>query len=208
MKRLLIIGASGHGKVVADIAMLNGYQEIAFLDDNPTIKQCAGHSIIGKSIDAEKLNASQVSDFFVAIGNNKIREQIYLKLYELGLNIVSLVHPNAIIASNVHIGNGTVIMAGVIINPESIIGKGCIINTGATIDHDDKISDFVHISVGAHLCGTVSVGKTTWVGTGTIICNNISVCSNSVLGAGTVVIENISKSGTYIGVPSRKVLGS
>jgi len=202
-RRLLIIGASGHGKVVADIARLNDYLEVYFLDDNARIKDCNGCPVIGKSTDAETLNASQISDFFVAIGNAVIRENIMNRL--ANFNVISLIHPSAVVAEDVHIGIGTVVMAGAVINPGTIIGKGCIINTGATIDHDNTIADFVHISVGAHLAGKVEINKSTWVGIGTVISNNIRICEEVILGAGTVVIKNIEKSGTYVGTPARRI---
>ncbi len=202
--RLLIIGASGYGKVVADIAIkMNKWQRIAFLDDNESIKLCMGLDVIGKSTDA--FTYIEDSDFFVAIGNNATREKIQDKLITEDASIVSLIHPNAVIGTAVEIGIGTAVMAGVAINSPSRIGKGCIINTSCSLDHDNVIEDYVHISPGANLAGTVKVGKGSWIGIGSTISNNVNICSSCILGAGAVVVKDIIEPGTYVGVPVRRV---
>ncbi len=205
-RKVIILGASGHGKVVADIAKQCGYEEIVFLDDNETVKSCMGYPVIGKISEIKNNEAknAQDADFFVAIGNSKIREKLQKQLEKEKLNVVNLIHPKAIIASDVEIGKGTVVMAGAVINAGSRIGKGCIINTGATVDHDNEIGDYVHISVGSHLAGTVKVEKSTWIGIGAIVSNNICICSDCMIGAGAVVVNNIYISGTYIGVPAKR----
>lgn len=201
---LIIIGASGHGKVVADIAFkLNMWENIVFLDDDESIKICMGYKVIGKTFDAEKYRDK--ADYFVAIGNNLIREKIFNKLKKLDLNIITLIHPNSQIGLNVEIGLGTVVMAGSVINSSSRIGEACIINTCSSVDHDNMIEDFVHISPGVRLAGSVNVGKGSWLGIGSIVSNNLSICCNCKLGAGTVVIKDIIESGTYVGVPARKL---
>lgn len=197
LNRLVIIGASGHGKVIADIAVKCGYQDIVFLDDNEKVKECAGFLVIGKVSDAVTMN----DDKIVAIGNAEIREIIQSKLS----NLVTLIHPNAVVSRRVEIGEGTVIMAGAVINSDVIIGKGCIINTGASVDHDCKIGDFVHVSVGAHVAGTASIGRNTWVGAGATVSNNVSICDHCMIGAGAVVVNDVVNSGTYVGVPVRKI---
>ncbi len=199
MNRLIIIGASGHGKVVADIARLNGYEDIVFLDDNPELKECASFPIIGSNTMTPELDG----EIFIAIGDGSIRMKL-MKQNE-GRIFPILIHPRAVIANDVLIGAGSVIMAGVVINPGVKVGKGCIVNTSSSIDHDCIVGDFVHVSVGAHLCGTVSVGETTWIGTGATVSNNINICSNICVGAGAVVINDINENGTYIGVPAKKV---
>ena len=200
MNRLIIVGASGHGKVVADIAILNGYKEIVFLDNNPTISACAGFRVIGPDSMAAELDG----DLFIAVGNGKIRRQL------MGVNsnrhFPILVHPDAVIAKGTAIGDGTVIMAGTVINPGVRIGRGCIINTCSSVDHDCVIGDFVHIAVGSHLSGTVKVGNETWIGVGATVSNNVNICGRCIIGAGAVVIKDIEEKGTYIGVPAKKKL--
>lgn len=196
VRKLVIIGASGHGKVIADIAVKNGYKEIVFLDDDDQRKECAGFPIVGKTSEANKIVGHKI----VAIGNAVIRERI-----QSGLNdVVTLIHPSAVISRRTEIGEGTVIMAGAVVNSDTVIGKGCIINTGASVDHDCRIDDYVHVSVGAHVAGTCEIGIRTWLGAGATISNNINICGDCMIGAGAVVIKDIEKPGTYIGVPAKE----
>ena len=199
MNRLIIVGASGHGKVVADIAALNGYTDIVFLDDDESKKKCWKYDVIGKSMEAPE------GDMFVAVGKCEIRKK--LMEYYKDRHFPVLVHPGAIIADGVKIGEGTAVMAGAVINPEAVIGRGVIINTASSVDHDCVVEDYAHISVGAHLSGTVSIGKGTWIGAGATVSNNISICSNCIIGAGAVVVKDITEPGTYVGVPVRKIKG-
>ncbi|AYQ61070.1 acetyltransferase [Enterococcus faecium] len=197
LKKLIIIGASGHGKVVADIAVKRGYEKIVFLDDNENVIECGGFPVVGKVAEAVDMQ----DDKIVAIGNSKIREHIQSNLS----NVITLIHPNAVISRRVKIGKGTVVMAGVVINSDVVVGDGCIINTGATVDHDCKIGDYSHISVGAHISGTVYIGSNVWIGAGAVVSNNLSIFSECMIGAGTVVIKNIEKAGTYVGVPAKEI---
>lgn len=197
--KLTIIGASGHGKVVAEIASLCGYDEIEFLDDNESLDSCGSWSVVGKTDKALEAN----NDVFVAIGNGTIRKRIMERLS--GKQIPILVHPSAIVSNDVKIGDGTVVMAGAVINPGVTIGEGCIINTSSSVDHDCVIGDYVHVSVGAHLSGTVTVGDLTWIGAGATVSNNVSICGGCMIGAGAVVIKDIDIQGTYIGVPVKMI---
>lgn len=203
MKKLIILGASGDGKVVADIALKNEYREIVFLDDNNKIKECLGFPVIG-TVSAYKEYVNEC-DFFIAIGNPATRKRIYENLIADGCSVVTLIHPSAIIAESAAIGCGSVVMAGAVINPSVRIGNGCIINTCASVDHDCILGDFVHVSVGAHLAGTVVVNEATWVGIGAVVSNNLEITSECMIGAGAVVVENINEKGTYVGVPARKI---
>lgn len=202
MNKLVIIGASGHGRVIADIAEKNGYTDIVFLDDNKSVKFCSKYPVVG---DCSTAMDNKNADFVVAIGNSKIRRKIQCSLIESGLRIVSLVHPAAVVASDAKIGEGTVLMAGAVVNPNVEIGRGCIINTCASVDHDCCIGDFVHVSIGAHVAGTVKIGDNTCVGAGATISNNIDIVPDCVIGAGAVVIKSIGEQGTYVGVPAVKI---
>lgn len=197
MKKLVIIGASGHGKVIADIATLNGYEDIVFLDDDENIKTCAGFPVVGRVADGVVMTGDKI----VAIGNAETRERIQGKLD----NVVTLIHPNAVISRRVQIGRGSVIMAGAVINSDSVVGNGVIINTGASLDHDCVIEDFAHVSVGAHIAGTVRVGRRAWIGAGAVVINNLNICGDCMIGAGAVVVRDISEPGTYIGLPAKRL---
>lgn len=198
-KPLIIVGASGHGSVAQEIAELQGYESIYFLDDAVP----AGANVLGRIADFEGYLEDCV--FFVAIGNNNVRERIYNQLKSKGARLVSLIHPNATVSGRARVGDGVFIMAGAVVNVNAVIGNGVIVNTCSSVDHDCVLKDFSHISVGAHLAGTVEIGERTLVGAGATVINNLSVCDDCIVGAGAVVIRNICIKGTYVGVPTRRI---
>lgn len=202
MKNVVILGASGHAKVVAEIIIKSGDNVVGFLDDN--IKLLSKKVYLDKKVLGTLANIDKYQDsyFIIGIGNNKIRKDISLKYNNL--KWYTAIHPNAIIANDVKIGEGTAIMPGVVINPGTIIGKHCIINTSSSIDHDNVINDFVHLSPGAHLAGTVTVGEGTWVCIGASIINNVTIGKNNIIGAGAVVLKDILENDKIcIGIPAQ-----
>ncbi len=204
MRRLLVMGAGGHGKVCADIAIkMKKWDKIVFLDDKEGIKECMGFPVIDKLSAA--LCYRENTDYFVAIGDNGIREQIQEKLEWEGVSLAILLHPDAVVGLSVKIGKGSTIMAGAIINSGSQIGKGCVVNTGSSIDHDNIIEDYVHISPGVRLAGNVKIGRGSFIGVGSTVRNNITICSGCQTGAGAVVVKNIEKKGIYIGIPAQRL---
>lgn len=192
-RQIAIIGAGGHGRVVADIARLCGYDSILFFDD----QELPGRAGTVGDVDAY-LNAS---DVFVAIGNNTVRKNITERLAK---KPVTLIHPQAVVARDVELGCGVVVMAGAVINPGAKIGDGVIINTCSSVDHDCTVGAYTHISVGAHLAGTVHIGKSGFICAGAVVINNTCVCNHVIVGAGAVVVKDITEAGTYIGIPARK----
>lgn len=200
-KSVIIIGAGGHGKVIADIIQKSGDRVVGFLDDNPCIgANFIGFPMLGAVDDYKKFD----NEFVIAIGNATIRERIARKLSSVSW--YTAIHPTAVISDiDVEIGAGTVVMANAVINTGAKIGKHCIINSGAIVEHDNKIADFVHISVGAKLAGTVKIGSGTWIGIGANVSNNVTVCGNCMVGAGTVVVKDIEKAGIYVGVPAERI---
>ena len=174
MNKLIIVGASGHGKVIADIAINVGYKDIVFLDDDVSIKECSGFPVVGTCSIVKNMEGDKI----IAIGNAGVRERIHQDI-----SLITLIHPDAVIGRNVEIGEGSVVMAGAIINPDSRIGKGCIINTASSVDHDCVVGNYSHIAVGAHLCGTVGVGDCCWIGAGAVVSNNITIGSCVTIGA-------------------------
>jgi sugar O-acyltransferase (sialic acid O-acetyltransferase NeuD family) len=203
-KKLLIIGASGHGKVVADIALkMKKWEQISFLDDNESIESSLGIKVVGRTNEAIELINDY--DIFIGIGNNATRQRIQEKLEIYGASIPVLIHPNTTLGGQVELGSGTVLMAGAVINCCTKIGRGCIVNTGSTIDHDNYIENYVHVSPGVHLAGTVHIGQGSWLGIGSAISNNISITNRCIVGAGSVVVKDITEPGVYVGVPVRRV---
>lgn len=201
-EKVVIIGASGHGKVIADIIVKSGDIVVGFLDDNLNL----GNEFIGFPILGQVCEAQEWKDykFIVAIGNADIRERM---VNELDVGWYTAIHPTAVISSiGVEIGEGTVIMANSVINADAKIGKHCILNTGAIVEHDNVIEDYVHVSVGSKLAGNVSIGRKTWMGIGSQVIQGKTICAEVIIGAGAVVIENISKKGTYVGVPAKECM--
>lgn len=203
MKNLLIIGAGGHGKVVADIAENIGHwAKISFVDDNELIKTCLDKPVIG-GFSKIRCLLNDYTDCVVALGNNHVRINMLNKLSKYGFNFPTLIHPTAIVSKYANIGKGTVVMANAIVNPGSSIEMGCIINSNALVEHDCKIGIGVHLSPCACLSGTVSIGDETWIGSNATIINNIEIGKNSIIGAGSVVINDIEDNVIYVGNPAK-----
>ncbi len=201
IKSVVVIGASGHGKVIADIIISSGDRVVGFLDDDPSAADVGSIRVLGRICDYGKYRDYEM---IVAIGNSSIRQKL-TERFE-GVRWYTAVHPSAVISKiGVQIGEGSAVMANAVVNPCAVIGKHTIINTSAVVEHDNRIGDFSHISVGTHLGGTVTIGDHTWVGIGTSVKNNVSICSGCTIGAGTVVVRDIKESGTYVGTPARKV---
>lgn len=206
-KEVVIIGAGGHAKVIADIIQKSGDVVYGFLDDNlkkgTVIANDEKLKVIGDFNTRFTLPITHPDlEFIIAIGDNKRRKEIAEKNVP-NIKYYTAIHPTANIGIDVSIEEGTTIMANTCINSSAKIGKHCIINTGAIIEHDNKIEDYVHISPNATLCGTVKVGEMAHIGAGVTVRNNIEITSNCVIGAGTVVVKDIEVEGTYVGVPSK-----
>ncbi|MDD1512866.1 acetyltransferase [Priestia megaterium] len=202
MAKLLILGAGGHGKVVSEIAQLmKQWEEISFLDDREDISEVLGIPIVGKLTDLPTLR-SEYEYAFVAIGSNSARLKWAKKLIQQDFKIPILIHPSSTVSVKSSIEEGTVIMAGSVINPDARIGRSCIINTASTIDHDCILQDGVHTSPGTHLGGSVKVGERTWICIGASIINNINIGCDSVIAAGAVVIKDIPSNVLVAGVPA------
>lgn len=199
-KKIILIGAGGHGLVVAEIALLNGYREVYFLDDN--INKEYDYPILGKIESFPKYNDC---DFFVSIGNNHFRKKIIENLLNENKSLATLIHPSAIISKGCEVGIGTVIMPGAILNCKSKIGQGSIINTASIVEHENEIGNFVHLSPGCHLSGQVKIQDETWLGTGCNVVNNVSICKKCIIGAGSTITDDIDMSGTFVGTPARRI---
>lgn len=202
-EHVIIIGASGHGTVIADIVLRSGDRVLGFLDDNPHAPQTiCGFPLLGKTTDFVRYPEAR---FIIAIGNAAIRRRLSQQMSSV--RWYTAIHPAAVISSlNVTIGEGSVIGAGAVVNPGATVGKHCIVNTNAAVEHDCTLGDYVHISVAAALGGTVTIGDESWIGIGACVRNNLTICPGVTVGAGAAVVKNITEPGTYIGVPARKML--
>ena len=202
--KVIILGAGGHAKVIADIVLKNNDCLIGFLDDNISTNTTIikDYKVIGKLEKAIELNKENNNlKFVIGIGDNLARSQISKKYT---LPYYTAIHPNAVIGIETKIGIGTVVMANASVNSNSTIGKHCIINTGAVIEHDNILEDYVHISPNATLGGTVKIGEKSHIGIGATVKNNINICKNCIVGAGAVIVKDIKENGIYIGVPAKR----
>ncbi|WP_432341517.1 acetyltransferase [Shewanella baltica] len=200
-----ILGASGHGKVVAEIAELNGFSDIHFFDDRWPNLSHVGHWPVSGNTEMLIEIVSDYDKVVVAIGHNPTRLNKYKIFFDKGANCSPLVHPNALISSYANLGLGTVVMAGVVIQPFCQIGEACIINTSATVDHDCLVANGVHISPGVHLAGAVEVGESSWLGIGSNIKQLIRIGRNAVVAAGATVINDVLDNQTVVGVPAKPI---
>jgi sugar O-acyltransferase (sialic acid O-acetyltransferase NeuD family) len=205
MKKLIIIGAGGHGRVVADCAQqLGKYSQIVFLDDCfYERKENSEWQVIGSVKDFPKYIDD--ADFIVAFGNNRLRKQIILQLKQVKANIVSIIHPSAVVSPHTFIGKGVVIFANAVVNIGASIADGCIINTAATVDHDCELHECVHVSPGANIAGGVHIAQLSWIGIGSIIVECITLADNTQVGAGAVVTQSTQANSLYVGVPAKRV---
>ena len=195
---LRIIGAGGHGKVVADVADAMNLHDIAFLDDRfPTLTHVGRFAVVGTS------NNRSCPTRFCAIGSNATRARISDQL-DLTQSPV-LIHPSAIVAPSVTFGAGTVVMAGVILNADAVVGAGVILNTACSVDHDCTLGDFSHISPGARLAGNVTVGANSWIGMGAVIREGVAIGKNAMIAAGAAVVDDIPDGVRVGGVPAKAI---
>ena len=205
MSNLLILGAGGHGKVVAEIAgLMRQWDEIAFLDDNKECGEVNGHSVIG-GLEDYKLHKKKYEYAFVAIGNNKLRIELIERLLEEGIKIPVLIHPFTSISSSAQIDIGSIVIAGAVINTNVNIGKGCIINTLSSLDHDCILEDGVHISPGAQIGGETHIKQNTWICIGASVINNINIGSNVIVASGATVNKDIEHDVLVGGVPAKHI---
>ena len=210
MSRVLVVGASGHAKVVLDIFEKQAqHQVVGLLDDfKPVGTMVFGYEVVGAVADVLPLATRFHADAaFVAIGDNWIRSQIVDRLKSLSprLTFVSVVHPSAQIARGVNLGAGSVVMAGVAINSDSVIGEFCILNTNSSVDHDNRLGSFSSLAPRVATGGNVSIGDFTAISIGAVILQGRNVGQHSVVGAGAVVTRDVHDLTVAYGVPAQPI---
>jgi sugar O-acyltransferase (sialic acid O-acetyltransferase NeuD family) len=203
MLRLAILGASGHGKVIVDIAFSLGYSDVVFFDDAWPSKSTAGRWPVLGSMDALVASLTEFHSVIVGIGDNRIRLEKSRILGDAGAPLASMVHPAAVVSRFSNIGLGSVICAGAMVSVDAALDAGVIVNTGATVDHDCRLAEGVHVAPGAHLSGDVHVGACSWVGVGACVKQGVHIGSDVMVGAGAVVITDIPDGLTVVGNPAR-----
>lgn len=206
-EQILIVGAGGHGHVVADtlLQMIDAGADLAllgFLDDDITVH---GETIFDLPIfgSPEELRRIPHDLLIVAIGDNKTRRELFLQFSRSGERFASAIHPQAIIANDVTFGPGCVIMAGSIINTGARIGDNVILNTGCTVDHHCSLAAHVHVAPGCHLGGDVIVGEGGFMGIGATVMPGRTIGAWATVGAATLAHLDVPDEKTIVGVPGR-----
>jgi len=201
VKKLAIVGASGHGKVVAELAELLGYKVIFFDDSYPEQQQIEHWPVVGVFEDL-LCNQKQYPEAIVAIGHNGIRSQMSEQLEQKNFTLPTLVHPTAYVSKHTIISKGTVVLAKAVVNAFSQIGRNCIINTGVIVEHDCKLGDSVHLSPSVSLAGGTKVGDASWLGISSVTKQLIDIGAHTIIGANSTVLQNMPSNVTAFGSPA------
>lgn len=209
MSGLLILGAGGHGKVVAETALASGVvSSVSFLDDRCTsLNACLpvlSWPVMGPlvlSLQAE--TAAQFDAAVVAIGHAATRLHWIQQLQNAGYHLPVLVHPTAWVSPSAQLGPASVVFAQVAVQAQVSIGAGAVLNTGCSVDHDVQLSNAVHICPGARVAGEVKVGARSWIGIGASVIQQVRIGSDVTVGAGAAVVRDLPDGVTAVGVPAR-----
>jgi sugar O-acyltransferase (sialic acid O-acetyltransferase NeuD family) len=204
VRTLLVVGAGGHGRVVADAAVESGvWERVVFLDDRfPALDSSDGWPVVGVAT----LDQRWIRDYpaiAVAIGENTVRLDCARRFLALGYALPTVVHPSACIGRSAVIGDGTVLLAQSAVNSGARLGVGCIINTAAVVEHDCELGDGVHVSPAAALAGAVRVGECAWIGIGASVNQEIRIGAAAVIAAGAAVVRDVGAGRTAVGIPAR-----
>jgi len=206
--KIVLWGAVGQARLIGEVVKLRGSEIAAVFEENDRFPSPYPDLPLFRNWEefSEWSKNQEVSDLGFSLGlnmNGQGRLELHEKLVQLGLQPVTLVHPSAIIATDAIIGEGSQIMAGVIVGPKAAVGKQCIINTRASIDHDNILEDGAEISPGAILCGMVRVGTCAWIAAGATVLPLVQIGANAMVGAGAVVNKNVDDHTTVVGIPAK-----
>lgn len=204
---VVVWGASYHAKVVADAVRAAGRYEVAgFLDDLNAERAgtaFCGARVLGGRDQLDVLRARGVGHLIMGFGNCRARMELAEIARSKGFELITAVHPRAILAGSARIGAGTLVAAGAVINPDAVVGENVIVNTGAIVEHDCRIEDGAHLCPGVRLAGSVTVGRGTWVGIGSTVIEHIHIGPGTIIGAGAVVVQDVPERVLAVGVPAR-----
>lgn len=206
--RLLLFGASGHGRVVADAARAAGWEIAGWGDDDPARHglELEGVSVVAIGVEeAAAWARAHGARLVVSIGDNRARSRLFEALLAAGAEPATVVHPAAVLSPAAALGPGTVVFAGAVVNPGARLGRNVIVNTAASVDHDAAIGDHAHLSPGVHLGGTVTVGEGAHLGVGVSVRNNVSIGAWTVVGVGAAVVGDLPAGVVAYGVPARVI---
>lgn len=210
MKNIIIIGSSGHSRVVIDIIeSANEFKIIGLCDRFRVIgEETEGYKVLGKEEDLpELIKEHSIDAVIVAIGDNFIRSTVSssIKMICPNLEFASAIHPNASIAKNVIIGKGSMIMSGAVVNSSSVVGESCILNTSSSFDHDCVLADFASIAPGVTIGGNCKIDRLSAIGIGATISHNIHIGEETLIGAGSTVMNDIESFAVAYGTPAKVI---
>ena len=200
---VVIIGGGGHAKVVIESLRASGHTVAAIVDADPTPRDVLGVPVVGDDLQLPALKERGLSQLFVAIGDNRLREKLGRKAQGLGFVLVNAIHPSAVISPSVKLGQGVAVMAGVAINADTDVGDLAIINTGAVVDHDGRLGVACHLGPASALAGGVTVGDRAFLGVGARAIPGVTIGVDTTVGAGGVVVRDLPDGVLAIGVPAK-----
>lgn len=208
-KKLFILGAGGHGRVCAEVAAVQGYDVLGFVDAQLFGQVVNGIPVVSRNVtELSTLAGPNDASIFVAIGSNEARGRLFREARGLGYEIPTLIHPSACVSPTVIIGDGTAIIAGAVINANSRVGSYCIVNTSSSLDHDNSLADGVQICPGVRSAGAVQFGEASFIGTGASIIPGTRIGARATVGAGAVVIKDVPDNQRVVGNPARPLVST
>jgi sugar O-acyltransferase (sialic acid O-acetyltransferase NeuD family) len=205
MRRVVIVGAGGHGRVCAEIATAAGFTVAGFCD----AARGRGETVNGLTVLANELAQlgpiapPDTTEVFIAIGDNARRAALFEAAVALGYRLATLIHPTAVVSATARIAAGSVLMPAVVVNANTRIGRNCIVNTSASLDHDNDLADGVQICPGVRSAGTVRFGAEAFIGTGAVIVPGRTIGARARVSAGAVVFHDVAEGVTVAGNPAR-----
>jgi UDP-perosamine 4-acetyltransferase len=200
---VVIIGGGGHAKVVIESLRASGKAVAAIVDADPTPRSVLGVPVVGDDLALADLRGQGLSELFVALGENRLREKLGGKARDLGFTLVNAIHPSAVISPTARIGEGVAVMAGVAINADSRIGDLAIVNTGAVVDHDCVLGAACHLGPATALAGNVTLGDRAFLGVGARAIPGVTIGADAIVGAGGVVVRDLPDGVLAVGVPAK-----
>lgn len=209
VKPIVVLGSGGHARVVADVCRAAGREVRGFLDPRASPGDIVGQlRVLGDDELLDDADFVAEHEFLIGIGDQQKRRKVASMVREKGGTLATVIHPSSVVAPDVRIGAGTVLVAGSIINTGAVLGECVIINTGATVDHDNILKDGVQLCPGVHLAGNVSCGEDAFFGTGAVVIPGREIGARAVIGAGAVVTSDIPEDVAAVGCPAKVVKGT